>query len=71
MLQQIWRQERLKEEEMIRRQLQFEQQWRHQLELQAANNWKDDFIQNEVLEDRIENLDKVKISFIKKGIRNC
>ena len=59
MLQNIWRQEKLKEEEMMRRQLQFEQQWRKELEMQAANDWKNDFIENEVLNHKEREMNEV------------
>lgn len=48
---------RMVEEEMMRRQLIMDEQWKAQVEAQMAMDWKGDFIQNELLQSKAAMMD--------------
>lgn len=56
-MEQAFIQARMAEEDMMRRHLIMEEQWRAQAEAQMALDWKGDFVQNELLESKAAMMD--------------
>jgi len=59
MMQAAWQESQAHEAEMIHKQMAMQQQWENEMVNVKADNWKDDFIENEVLNAREAQLNKV------------
>ena len=59
MMQQAWNESKMAEMEVMNRQMAMEGQFMAEMEKAQAEMWKDDFIQNEVLNDRQKMMDQV------------